>query len=149
MSNMVNQTNSAQEPNHLALALKGNKTEFSELIEPYRRELQVHCYRILGSLSEADDMVYETFRNAWKGLITYQDSTTFRAWLYRIATNACLETLDRQLSQRFLPEDIYTAGDPFAEMNPSDTDIRWLEPFPDHWLVDQADATPEARYSNH
>ena len=76
---------------HLAAALQGDSQRFSELTEPFRRQLQVHCYRILGSLHEAEDMVQETMLRAWKRLETYEGRASFRSWLYKIATNACME----------------------------------------------------------
>ncbi len=134
---------------HLAAALRGNAEEFSRLTEPHRRELQVHCYRILGSLTEAEDMVQETFLHAWKRLSTFQGRSSFRAWLYKIATNACFDTLDKRRRQRRLPSSVYPAADPRAPLAPPPREISWLEPFPDEWLVDQAAINPEARYSTY
>lgn len=132
---------------HLAAALRGDAEAFNQLTEPYRRELRVHCYRILGSLVEAEDMVQETFLHAWKRLRTFQGRSTFRAWLYKIATNACLDALAKRRSRRLLPADVFPAADPHAPVAPPSTEITWLEPFPDEWLMDQAAADPEARYS--
>jgi RNA polymerase sigma factor (sigma-70 family) len=84
------------EMEYLAAARLGDAQSFSELTEPFRRELQVHCYRILGSLHEAEDMVQETMLRAWKRLETYEGRASFRAWLYKIATHACLDLLDRR-----------------------------------------------------
>jgi RNA polymerase sigma-70 factor (ECF subfamily) len=147
MQNMVEPAQIILKTDHLAAALQGNADEFSELTEPYRRELQVHCYRILGSLTEAEDMVQETFLRAWKRLATYQGRSTFRAWLYKIATNACLDSLERVRSRRYLPVDISPAADPRTGFVPPSPEVRWLEPYPDEWLIDQAAANPEAHYS--
>src|SRR5512136_2045331 len=99
---------------HLAAALQGNADEFNALTEPHRRELRVHCYRILGSLTEAEDMVQETFLHAWKRLATFQARSSFRAWLYKIATNACLDALAANRTRRLLPHDRFPASDPSA-----------------------------------
>lgn len=138
---------SAGDVPHLAAALQGNSDEFNQLTEPYRRELRVHCYRILGSLTEAEDMVQETFLHAWKSLATFQGRSTFRAWLYKIATNACLDELDKRRSRRLLPADLYPAADPRSPISPPPAEIGWLEPFPDEWLLDRTAANPEAHYS--
>lgn len=134
------------EAERLAAARRGNAHEFGDLTEPYRRELQIHCYRILGSLHEAEDLVQETLLRAWRRLDTYQGRASFRAWLYKIATNACLDALDRTRSRRSLPTRAQPASDPRAPISPPTSDISWLEPFPDEWLV-EATANPEARYS--
>ena len=71
-------------------------TAFSDLVDPYRRELQAHCRRMLGSLEDPEDMVQETFLRAWRSRATYQGKASFRAWLYRIATNVCLDAIKRR-----------------------------------------------------
>ncbi|HLF73929.1 MAG TPA: sigma-70 family RNA polymerase sigma factor [Anaerolineales bacterium] len=140
-------TDPSQEDHRLIAAKSGDKEQFSELAEPYRRELQIHCYRILGSLQEADDLVQETFLRAWRRLDTYQGRASFRAWLYKIATNACLDVLDQRHRRRVLPMDLHPASDPNAAVEPPASEIIWLEPFPDEWLADQTALNPEARYS--
>jgi RNA polymerase sigma-70 factor (ECF subfamily) len=129
----------------ISAALQGDAGEFSRLTEPYRKELQVHCYRILGSLQEAEDMVQETFLRAWRHLDSFEGRSSLRAWLYKIATNACLDAIDRKKARRSLPPRKSPAADPLAQISPPSTETTWLEPFPDEWLVDAA-AGPEARY---
>jgi RNA polymerase sigma-70 factor (ECF subfamily) len=136
------------ESNHLAAARKGDADRFSELTEPYRRELLVHCYRILGSLHDAEDLVQETMLRAWRRLDTYEGRASFRSWLYKIATNACLDLLDQRRSRRFLPIDVLPASDPATQITPPSPEMTWLEPFPDEWLSDQSAANPEARYTD-
>ena len=105
----------------------GDESEFAALVEGYRRELQVHCYRMLGSFDESEDLVQETFLRAWRGRVAFEGRSTFRAWLYRIATNACLDFLDRA-PRRPLPREPGPAGEtPPAE-------VRWLQPYPDRLL---------------
>jgi RNA polymerase sigma-70 factor, ECF subfamily len=133
---------------HLAAARAGDTRRFSELTEPYRRELQVHCYRILGSLHEAEDMVQETMLKAWKRLETYEGRASFRSWLYKIATNSCLDFLDQQKSQRLLPFEKRSPSDPTTPILPPSPEIAWLEPFPDEWLGDTSAVNPEVRYSD-
>jgi RNA polymerase sigma-70 factor (ECF subfamily) len=140
-----------EEARHLSAARRGNPREFSELAEPYRRELQVHCYRILGSLHDAEDMVQETMVRAWKRLDTYEGRASFRAWLYKIATNVCLDLLDkrRRQAKRLLPSNLFSPADPNNPIEPPATEILWLEPLPDEWLADSSAANPETRYSAH
>ena len=137
------------EARRLAAARRGDKREFSELAEPYRQELQVHCYRILGSTHDAEDMVQETMLRAWKRLKTYEGRASFRAWLYKIATNVCLDTLDkrRRRAKRLLPNNLFSPADPSKPVAPPLTEILWLEPLPDEWLADSSAVNPEARYS--
>ena len=151
MSNILNQN--PIEAEHLSAARAGNSQRFGELTEPYRRELQVHCYRILGSLHEAEDMVQETMLRAWKRLDTYEARASFRSWLYKIATNACLDALDQRRSRqsyqsrRGLPTQYVHASDPNVQIAPPTPELTWLEPFPDEWLGDQAALNPELRYT--
>jgi RNA polymerase sigma-70 factor (ECF subfamily) len=120
---------------------------FQQLAEPYRRELQLHCYRMLGSLYEAEDLVQETFLRAWRSRDRFEGRTSLRNWLYRIATNACLNTLASQGRSRRILVD--TTGTP-PEGYPSRraTEIAWLEPYPDAWLEGITDTAPgpDARY---
>jgi RNA polymerase sigma-70 factor (ECF subfamily) len=113
----------------LAAARGGDESPFEALVERHRRELRVHCYRMLGSSEEAEDLVQETFLRAWKGLSGFEGRSTLRAWLYRIATNACLDALDGR-ARRVLPQQLAEPAHPSAGLPPR-TDIPWLQPFPD------------------
>jgi RNA polymerase sigma-70 factor (TIGR02960 family) len=126
----------------LARARAGDSDAFRELTDPYRRELHVHCYRILGSFQDAEDLLQETLLSAWQALDRF-DGRSLRAWLYRIATNRCLNYL-RDTSRRPQVATIPQSGLPFAEAIPSD-EPSWLEPYPDALMVDVA-LGPEARY---
>jgi RNA polymerase sigma-70 factor, ECF subfamily len=128
----------------VAAARAGDETAFAALVERYRRELRVHCYRMLGSLDESEDLVQETFLRAWKHLDGFQGRSTFRAWLYRIATNACLDVLDTR-SRRVLPHHVMAPSGPDAALPPR-TDIAWLQPFPDRLWEPTApsEAEPDA-----
>jgi RNA polymerase sigma-70 factor (ECF subfamily) len=117
---------------------------FRALTDPYRRELQVHCYRILGSVQDAEDIVQETLLAAWRGLEQYQERDSLRAWLYRIATNRCLNALrDRRRRPREAPGLPFEVPEPTRRGEPL-----WLEPYPDARLDAVADDSPgpEARY---
>jgi RNA polymerase sigma-70 factor (ECF subfamily) len=147
----MSETQKSDEAKRLGAARNGDALhaqQFSELTEPYRRELQVHCYRILGSVHEAEDMVQETMLKAWKRLDTYEGRASFRAWLYKIATNTCLDYLDQQRSKRFLPMHLMPASDPDQQILPPASEMNWLEPFPDEWLNDKTTASPEVRYTD-
>jgi RNA polymerase sigma-70 factor, ECF subfamily len=112
-------------------ARRGDEAAFNALVQRHRRELHVHCYRMLGSLDDADDMVQETFLRAWRKRETFQGRSTFRAWLYRIATNACLDLLDR-VPRRVLPSQLGPASGPDVMLPPEDHP--WLQPYPDRLL---------------
>jgi len=137
----------SNEAGRVAAALAGDQDEFGDLVEPYRHELRVHCYRMLGSLHEAEDMVQETFLRAWRRLETYAGRASLRAWLYRIATNACLDALEKR-PRRTLPVRSQPPAEPSALPAPPLTELIWLEPFPDD-LLDDVEPTPEARYALH
>ncbi len=125
----------------LARAQGGDGEAFRELTDPYRRELQVHCYRILASAQDAEDVLQEVLLSAWRSIGNF-DGGPVRAWLYRIATNRCLNHL-RDESRRPRPAGAMpftTKAEPAAAEDPS-----WLEPYPDRW-VDDMTPGPEARY---
>lgn len=113
----------------VADAVGGDEAAFAELTQRYRRELHVHCYRMLASFDEAEDAVQETFLRAWRRLDRFEGDTLFRAWLYRIATNVCLDML-RSRSRRA------TEAQSFA-------DVSWLQPYPDRLLDEVAPSHDE------
>jgi RNA polymerase sigma-70 factor (ECF subfamily) len=122
----------------LQRARTGDEQAFRELTEPYLRELQVHCYRMLGFLTEAEDVLQETLLAAWRGLPTFRQCASLRTWLYRIATNRCLNV--RRASARRVPVEPIP---PFTPPEPSRRDeIRWLQPYPDTLLDGIIDPTP-------
>jgi RNA polymerase sigma-70 factor (ECF subfamily) len=116
----------------LAAARAGDESAFAALVERHRGELRMHCYRMLGSFDESEDLVQETFLRAWKNLGGFEGRSTVRAWLYRIATNACLDALDGR-ARRVLPHHLAAPSDPSAPLPPR-TDIAWLQPFPDRMM---------------
>src|SRR5215813_1969029 len=120
-------------------------SDISSLIEPYRRELHLHCYRLLGSLHDAEDLVQETMLRAWRHFDTFKGSASLRTWLYTIATNACLDVLKKR-SSRTLPMAAFPTADPEGPIAPPLAEATWLEPFPDSWLS-RATENPEARYT--
>ena len=127
----------------LSRARAGDEDAFRELVDPYRGELQLHCYRMLGSLHDAEDAVQETLLAAWRGLEGFEERASLRAWLYRIATNRCLNALR---GRRRRPQDVPSmveAPEPTRSVEPI-----WLEPYPDVLLEGLADTAPgpEARY---
>src|SRR5438876_11817834 len=101
----------------LAAARSGDKQAFSDLAEPYRAELLVHCYRMLGSVQDAEDVVQETFLRAWRGYGSFEGRASLRAWLYRIATNACLTALQAR-ARRVVPSSINPPSRPEVEQLP-------------------------------
>src|SRR5438552_6858736 len=129
----------------LARARAGDGEAFRELTDPYRSELQLHCYRILGSVQDAEDILQETLLAAWRGLGQYEGRASLRTWLYRIATNRCLNAL--RASGRRPRTDL--AGPSFLTAEPTRRgEPLWLEPYPDVLLdgLPDASAGPEARY---
>jgi RNA polymerase sigma-70 factor (ECF subfamily) len=131
----------------MALPARDEDT-FRQLVESHERALRVHCYRMLGSLQDAEDVTQETLLRAWKSLDQFGGRASVRAWLYRIATNVCLDEIERR-ARRILP---VLAGAPLASFSAAPpsappTETVWLDPLPNAWL-NLADETPgpEARY---
>ncbi|MBA4856117.1 RNA polymerase subunit sigma-70 [Nocardia farcinica] len=132
------------DPDILERARAGDHDAFRALTDPYRHELQVHCYRMLGSLTDAEDVLQETLLAAWRGLGGFAGRSSLRTWLYRIATNRCLNAM-RDNARRRPPE----PDPPFDPPEPSRrSTVTWLEPYPDRLLdrVAAPAAGPEARY---
>ena len=129
----------------LALARVGDQQAFEKLVEPYRREILVHCYRILGSFEDAEDISQEILLRVWKRLDSFEGRSSLRAWLYKIATNACLDALDSR-RVRGLSKELYPRGDPTRELPPPSKEVMWVEPFPDEYIDGQPSIYPEARY---
>src|SRR5712692_1027330 len=137
------------EPSHRGQASERSNQAFERLAEPLRREIKLHCYRMLGSIQEAEDLVQETYLRAWRSFDSFEGGS-FRAWLYRIATNACLNALaSRKSMQRWLPDQQGPAAVQMTVGAPA-TDVAWLEPYPDSNLEGIADdaPNPKARYTS-
>jgi RNA polymerase sigma-70 factor (ECF subfamily) len=129
----------------LGAARAGDHEAFAALIAPFRRELRAHCYRLTGSLVDADDLLQESLLRAWKGLARFEGRSSLRTWLYRVTTNSCLDVLDRRKT-KVLPEQLGPAVSP-DQLAAPDPDLPWLEPCPEGMYVDLP-ASPEARYSS-
>ena len=123
----------------LERARGGDERAFASLVEPFRRELQLHCYRLLGSVQDAEDLVQETLIAAWRGLNGFEERASLRSWLYRIATNRSLNAI-RERGRRPATENIMRPSRTRRAVEPS-----WLEPYADSALPDPAPG-PEARY---
>ncbi|WP_052889297.1 RNA polymerase subunit sigma-70 [Thermogemmatispora carboxidivorans] len=115
------------------------------LLESHRQELLTYCYRLMGSLHDAEDQVQETMLRAWRHYHTLNGSASLRPWLYKIATNTCLDALKKR-SSRTLPLAAFPPADPESPLPAPLTEARWLEPLPHHWLAAEAE-NPEARYT--
>jgi len=125
-------------------AYPGDESAFQGWTVQYRHELLVHCYRILGSLDDAEDALQETWLRAWRRLGSLKERAALRAWLYKIATNVSLDMLDHRKA-RALPMILYPAADPDEVLPDPISDPIWLDPLPDT-LLDGLPANPEARY---
>jgi len=140
----------AADPAQEAEASARTSQAFERRAEPLRREIKLHCYRMLGSLHEAEDAVQETYLRAWRTFERFEEGS-FRAWLYRIATNVCLNTIEsRKIVQRLLPDQLAPAAAAIQMPDgPPSTEVAWLEPYPDLDLEGIADdaPNPEARYT--
>jgi RNA polymerase sigma-70 factor, ECF subfamily len=130
----------------LEAARAGDQNAFARLVEPYRAQLRAHCYRMLGSLPDAEDALQDTLLRAWRGLGRFESRSSLRSWLYTIATNAGLREIERR-PRRVLPVDYAPAADPHGTPAEPLTESAWLEPYPDAELGLASDLLgPDARY---
>jgi RNA polymerase sigma-70 factor, ECF subfamily len=130
----------------LAAAKAGDERAFDRLVEPYRGELQAHCYRMLGSLHDAEDALQDALLNAWRGLAGFEARSSLRSWLYTVATNACLSAI-RKRRRRVLPIDLGPPADPNDAPPEPLLEPLWVEPYPDEALgLRDGFAAPDARY---
>jgi RNA polymerase sigma-70 factor (ECF subfamily) len=129
----------------LAAARTGDEHAFRRLLEPYRRELHAHCYRMLGSVHDAEDALQDALLRAWRGLTGFEERSSLRAWLYRITTNACLNAMQRRPARQ-LPVGYLPPSD-WDDDEPPLVESVWLEPYPDAQLgLADGRAAPSARY---
>jgi RNA polymerase sigma-70 factor (ECF subfamily) len=130
----------------LAAARRGDENAFQRLVEPRRGELHAHCYRMLGSVHDAEDALQEALLRAWRGLPRFEGRSSLRSWLYTIATNTCLNLIERR-PKRVLPIDYAPAADPHEGPGEPVVESVWVEPYPDEKLgLEDGLAGPEARY---
>jgi RNA polymerase sigma-70 factor, ECF subfamily len=130
----------------LDTARSGNETAFAKLIEPYRGQLHAHCYRMLGSVHDAEDAMQEVSLRAWRALERFEGRSSLKSWLYTIATNTCLNHIEKR-PKRVLPIDYAPAADPHGGPGDPVVESVWVEPYPDELIgVDDELAGPEARY---
>ena len=139
-------TSTAQERELLEAARGGDENAYGRLIEPHRAELHAHCYRMLGSVHDAEDALQDALLRAWRGLKRFEGRSSLRSWLYRIATNTCLDVIARR-PKRVLPIDYGPAADPHQAPGEPLVESVWVEPYPDETLgLEDGLAAPEARY---
>src|SRR5438874_836914 len=130
----------------LADARTGDEAAFGRLVEPYRSELHAHCYRMLGSVHDAEDSLQDAMLRAWRGLKSFEGRSSLRSWLYTIATNTCLNAIAKR-PKRVLPVDYAPATDPHSGPGEPVVESVWVEPYPDEMLgIEDGYAAPEARY---
>src|SRR6266702_6099341 len=139
-------TTTPQEQALLAAARRGDEGAFGRLVEPRRGELHAHCYRMLGSVHDAEDALQEALIRAWRGLPRFEGRSSLRSWLYTIATNASLNLIARR-PKRVLPVDYGPAADPHDSPGEPVVESVWVEPYPDEQLgLADGYFAPEARY---
>src|SRR3712207_6448568 len=129
-------------------ARRGDEHAYARLVEPRRAELHAHCYRMLGSLHDAEDALQEATLRAWRGLGRFEGRSSLRSWLYTIATNACLTAIEKR-PKRVLPIDYGPSADPHDDspLGLPPTESVWVEPYPDGELgLEDGLAGPDARY---
>src|SRR6186997_1462960 len=130
----------------LEAARGGDEDAYGRLVEPHRGELHAHCYRMLGSVHDAEDALQEALLRAWRGLPRFEGRSSLRSWLYRIATNTSLDAIQRR-PKRVLPIDYGPAADPHGGVGEPVVESVWIEPYPDETLsLEDGYASPDARY---
>ena len=130
----------------LNAARRGDEDAYARIVELHRRELHAHCYRMLGSVHDADDALQDALLRAWRGLPRFEGRSSTRSWLYKIATNTCLDIIGRR-PKRVLPIDYGPASDPHSGPSEPVTESVWIEPYPDERLgLEDGYASPEARF---
>src|SRR2546429_539652 len=128
----------------LERARAGDELAFARAIDPYRKELLAHCYRMLGSLHDAEDALQDALLRSWRGLGKFEGRSSLRSWLYTIATNACLDQIGRR-PKRVLPIDYGPPTDPHVGPGEPVVESVWIEPYPDEILsVGDGRAAPDA-----
>ena len=143
---MASTDSTRQEQRLLDAARGGDEGAFRLLLEPHRSELHAHCYRMLGSLHDADDALQDVMLRSWRGLPRFGGRSSLRSWLYTIATNACLNAIERR-PKRVLPIDYGPAAGSGTEPGAPLAETVWVEPYPDEIVgVEDGYASPEARY---
>ena len=143
---MAASSTNAPEQQLLDAAKRGDEGAFGRLVEPYRRELHAHCYRMLGSTHDAEDALQDATLRAWRGLGRFEGRSSLRSWLYPIATNTCLTQIERR-PKRVLPIDYGPATDPHDGPGTPLVESVWVEPYPDAELgLQDGFAGPDARY---
>jgi RNA polymerase sigma-70 factor, ECF subfamily len=134
------------EPALLDTARSGDEAAFAKLIEPYRGQLHAHCYRMLGSVHDAEDALQEVSLRAWRALDRFEGRSSLKSWLYTIATNTCLNHIEKR-PKRVLPVDYAPAADPHGGPGEPVVESVWVEPYPDELIGAEGElAGPEARY---
>jgi RNA polymerase sigma-70 factor (ECF subfamily) len=142
----VSTSPTARERELLEAARGGDEDAYARLVEPHRSELHAHCYRMLGSLHDAEDALQEALLRAWRGLPRFEGRSSLRSWLYTIATNTCLNAIERR-PKRVLPIDYGPAADPHTTPGEPLVESVWVEPYPDDKLdLEDGFAGPEARF---
>ena len=139
-------TSIVNERDLLEAARRGDEDAYRRLVEPRRAELHAHCYRMLGSVPDAEDALQEALLGVWRGLPRFEGRSSFRSWLYKIATNACLKAIERRPT-RVLPIDYGPAADPHDGPGEPLVESVWIDPYPDEKLgLEEGIAAPAARY---
>src|SRR5918996_1551692 len=139
-------SSTAEERELLEAARYGDEGAYQRLVEPHRGELHAHCYRMLGSVHDAEDALQEALLRAWRGLPKFEGRSSLRSWLYRIATNASLDAIEKR-PKRILPIDYGPPADPAGGVGEPVVEAVWIEPYPDETLgIEDGYASPDARY---